>query len=86
MCIRDSSDIRTSIDSAGSLPVGHQSRGNSFRSETNSGRLLRGPINASGSDITDDSLSIVSAPPGPLQNKYEKKNISMHELFYIISI
>ena len=64
-------DPRTSIDSAGSLPVGHRSRGNSFRSERSSGRLLRGPINASGSDVTDDSLSVVSAPPGPLQNKYE---------------
>ena len=60
---------RTSIDSAGSLPVGNQSRGNSFRSERNSGTLLRGPINASGSDITDDSLSVVSAPPGPLPNR-----------------
>ena len=60
---------RARIDSAGSLPVGVDRRGNSFRSERTSGRLLRGPSNASGSDMTDDSLSVVSAPPGPLANK-----------------
>ena len=63
-------DPRTAIDSAGSLPVGVDRRGNSFRSDRTSGRLLRGgPHNASGSDMTDDSISVVSAPPGPLGNK-----------------
>ena len=67
--IGSSVDPRTSIDSAGSLPVGVNQRGNSFRSDRTSGRLLRGPNNASGSDITDDSISVVSAPPGPMANK-----------------
>ena len=66
-------DPRTAIDSAGSLPVGVDRRGNSFRSDRTSGRLLRGgPHNASGSDMTDDSISVVSAPPGSSANKYAR--------------
>ena len=67
--LRSLANPRASIDSAGSLPVGKEGGRNSFRSELKSGRLSRGPSCASGSDMTDDSLSIVSAPPGPLTTK-----------------
>ena len=47
----------------------NSSRPDSFRSDRGPGILIRDPINASGSDITDDGMSVVSAPPGPLPNR-----------------
>ena len=58
---------RTSIDSTGSLLVDKEGRRNSHK---DSKRFSTRYSNAaSGSDMTDDSLSVVSAPPGPLATK-----------------
>ena len=60
---------RASIDGGGSRPVNNEGRNSSFRSDKGPSSLLRGPINASGSDMTDDSISVVSAPPAPVGNR-----------------
>ena len=60
---------RASIDGGGSIPVKNEGRNSSFRSDKGPSSLSRGQINASGSDMTDDSISVVSAPPAPVGNR-----------------